>query len=180
VASRTVNTELSVVGAKEALRELNKIDRKARLQVTKDYATIVDTVITQARALTPSEPPLSGMAYTWKPQGRRRVFPYNGARADQRIVPFVSGKKPRQFGAYTSNLATFGIRWTEPSSSVIEMAGRGPVPTAKGRQMVQELNRRYGTPGRFLWKAYEAHKNEVERQVELLIKDVMRQVQRKI
>lgn len=180
MASGTVNTELSIVGAKEALRELNKMDRVARRQVTKDYAMIVETVITEARALTPSEPPLSGMKYTWKPQGRRRVFPYNGARADQRIVPFVSGKKPRKFGAYTSNLTTFGIRWTEPSSSVIEMSGKGKVPTARGQQMVRALNQRYGTPGRFLWKAYESHKEDVERRVGLLMKDVMRQIQRKI
>lgn len=180
MASRTVNTELSIVGAKEALRELNKIDKVARRQVTKDYAGIVETVITEARALTPNHPPLSGMRHRWNPGNRGDVFPWNDAKSDRSMKAFVSGKKPRQYGAYTSDLAVFGIRWSSPSALVSEMSGRGPVPTVKGRQMVDSLTRRYGTPGRFLWKAYEKHKDEVERRVELLIREVMSKVQRGI
>lgn len=177
MASRTVNTELTVLGAKEALRELNKIDKVARRQVTKDYAGIVDTVISEARALTPTSPPLSGMKQRWNPGNRADIFPYNDAQNDRGIKAFVSGKKPRQYGAYTSDLAVFGIRWTSAAALVTEMSGRGPVPTEKGKQMVAALNARYGTPGRFLWKAYLAHKDEVERRVEILIKEVMRTVQ---
>lgn len=180
MASRTVNTELSVVGAKEALRELNKIDKVARRQVTKDYAGIVETVITEARSLTPAQPPLSGMRHRWNPGNRGDVFPYNDAKSDRSIKPFVSGKRPRQYGAYTSDLAVFGIRWGNEAALVNEMSGRGPVPTAKGREMVAALNRRYGLPGRFLWKAYLAHKDEVERRVDLLIREVMRRVQKGI
>lgn len=178
MASRTVNTELSVVGAKEALRELNKIDKVARRQVTKDYAGIVETVITEARSLTPAQPPLSGMRHRWNPGNRGDVFPYNDAKSDRSIKPFVSGKRPRQYGAYTSDLAVFGIRWGNEAALVSEMSGRGPVPTVKGKQMVAALNRRYGDPGRFLWKAYLAHKDEVERRVDLLIREVMRRVQK--
>lgn len=180
MASRTVNTELSIVGAKEALRELNKIDKVARRQVTKDYAGIVETVITEARALTPTQPPLSGMAHRWNPGNRGDVFPWNDAKSDRSMKAFVSGKKPRQYGAYTSDLAVFGIRWSSASALVSEMSGRGPVPTVKGRQMVDSLNRKYGSPGRFLWKAYLKHKEEVERRVDLLIRDVMRRVQKDI
>jgi len=180
VASRTVNTDLSIVGAKEALRELNKIDKVARRQVTKDYAGIVETVITEARGLTPDSPPLSGMAHRWNPGNRGDVFPWNDAKSDRSMKAFVSGKKPRQYGAYTSDLAVFGIRWSSSSALVNEMSGRGPVPTVKGRQMVASLNRRYGDPGRFLWKAYLKHKDEVERRVELLMREVMRKVQKGI
>ena len=180
MASRTVNTELSVVGAKEALRELNKIDKVARRQVTKDYAGIVETVITTAKQLTPDQPPLSGMKHRWNPGNRGDVFPWDDAKSDRTMKAFVSGKRPRQYGAYTSDLAVFGIRWTSSSALVSEMSGRGPVPTLKGQQMVQSLTRRYGDPGRFLWKAYLAHKDEVERRVEILIREVMRRVQKGI
>ena len=180
MASRTVDTQLSIVGAKEALRELNKMDKVARRQVTKDYAGIVETVITEAKALTPNQPPLSGMAHRWNPGNRADVFPWNDAKSDRSMKAFVSGKKPRQYGAYTSDLAVFGIRWSSPSALVSEMSGRGPVPTIKGREMVAQLNRRYGSPGRFLWKAYLKHKDEVERRVELLMREVMRKVQRGI
>ena len=180
MASRTVNTELSVVGAKEALRQLNKIDKVARRQVTKDYAGIVETVIIEARQLTPSQPPLSGMKHRWNPGNRGDVFPYNDAKSDRSMKAFVSGKKPRQYGAYTSDLAVFGIRWSSASALVNEMSGRGPVPTAKGREMVAQLNRKYGDPGRFLWRAYLKHKDEVERRVDILIREVMRKVQKDI
>ena len=180
MASRTVNTKLTVLGAKEALRELNKIDKVARRQVTKDYAGIVETVIVQARQLTPSQPPLSGMKHRWNPGNRGDVFPYDDAKSDRSIKPFVSGKRPRQYGAYTSDLAVFGIRWGSEAALVSEMSGRGPVPTEKGKQMVAALNRRYGDPGRFLWKAYLQHKDEVERRVDLLIREVMRRVQKGI
>jgi len=180
VASRTVNTDISVVGAKEALRELNKIDKVARRQVTKDYAGIVETVITEARQLTPTQPPLSGMAHRWNPGNRGDVFPWNDGKSDRTMKAFVSGKKPRQYGAYTSDLAVFGIRWNSSAALVNEMSGRGPVPTVKGRQMVDSLNRKYGSPGRFLWKAYLKHKEEVERRVDILIREVMRKVQKGI
>jgi hypothetical protein len=182
--TRYVNSpSLEVVGVKEALRQLNKIDKVARRQLTKDYAEIVKPVITEARALTPQQAPLSGMAYEWKGRGAKQtkpIFPYNAGKSDRAIRPFVSGKKPRQFGGFVSNLAIFGVRWNSSDAIVVEMSGRGPVPTAKGRQMVQDLSQRYGQPGRFLWRAYLKHEKDVIRNVEVLIQDLMRKVQKDI
>jgi hypothetical protein len=177
------SSSLEVVGVKEALRTLNKMDKVARRQLTKDYAQIVSPVVKEARGLTPAKAPLSGMAYTWKGRGAKQtkpIFPYNAGATDRGIKPFVSGKKPRQFGGFVSNLATFGVRWNSSDAIVIEMSGKGPVPTAKGKQMVRDLSQRFGEPGRFLWKAYLKHEAEVIRNVEVLIKDLMRRVQRDI
>lgn len=182
--TRYVNSaQLEVVGVKEALRKLNQIDKVARRQLTKDYAQIVSPIIAEARALTPQQAPLSGMAYTWKGRGAKQtrpIFPYNAGKTDRAIKPFVSGKKPRQFGNFVSNLATFGVRWNSSDAIVIEMSGKGPVPTAKGKQMVHDLSQRYGQPGRFLWKAYLRHEAQVIREVTVLINDLMRRVQRDI
>jgi hypothetical protein len=168
---------LEPVGLKEALRELNKIDKKARLQVTKDYKEIVAPVIRDAQAMTPNSPPLSGMKYSWKPGGRAGVFPWQDNQSDKAMKAFVSGKKPRTYGQFTSGLATFGIRWNHPDALVVEMSGKGSAPTPRGQQMVRELNARFGPPGRFLWKAYVRNEQQVLNKVEQLIKDVMRQVQ---
>jgi hypothetical protein len=182
--TRYVNSSsLEVVGVKEALRELNKIDKKARLQLTKDYKEIVAPVIQEARALTPSTAPLSGMAHQWNGRGAKQskpIFPYNAGKSDRAIRPFVSGKKPRQFGGYVSNLATFGVRWNSSDAIVIEMSGRGRVPTVKGQQMVRNLSLRYGEPGRFLWKAYLKHEDKVVRNVSKLIDELMRKVQKDV
>jgi hypothetical protein len=182
--ARYVNTaSLEIVGVKEALRKLNSIDKVARRQLTKDYAQIVSPIIQEARALTPVTAPLSGMAYQWKGRGAKQtkpIFPYNAGKTDRGIKPFVSGKKPRTFGGYVSNLATFGVRWNSSDAIVIEMSGRGKVPTAKGKQMVRDLSQRYGEPGRFLWRAYLKHEDEVVKEVQKLIHDLMRKVQRDI
>lgn len=182
--TRYVNSpSLEIVGVKEALRELNKIDKVARRQLTKDYAQIVSPIITEARAMTPQQAPLSGMAYMWKGRGAKQtkpIFPYNAGKTDRGIRPFVSGKKPRQFGGFVSNLATFGVRWNSSDAIVIEMSGKGPVPTDKGKQMVDALSRRYGQPGRFLWKAYLKHEDDVKRNVQVLIIDLMKKVQKDI
>lgn len=181
MAKYDLTTSIDMVGAKEALRELNKIDKVARRQVTRDYKQIVSVVINEARTLTPDDPPLSGMAYSWRTRSKKvAVFPWHGSTVDRNIKPFVSGKKPRQYGAYVSDLAVFGINWKGADTSVVEMSGRGNVPTARGRDMVANLNKRYGTPGRFLWRAYERHSDTVQREVANLIKDVMRRVQKGI
>jgi len=172
-----VAVQIDMVGAKEALRALNRIDKTARRQVTKDFAQIVSPVVNEARAKTPASPPLSGMAHGWNGRSGKPIFPWNAARTDRAIKPFVSAKKPRQFGQFVSDLATFGIKWTSADASVLEMSGRGPVPTMKGQQMVRELTARYGAPGRFIWNAYQHHANAVLANVERLIRDVMRRVE---
>lgn len=178
MSAYTVETTLTVVGVKEALRELNKIDKVARRQLTKDYREIVKPALTAAKQLSPMDAPLSGMGYRWNPGYRGDVFPWDGRKEDRGMKPFVSGKKPRTWNGFTSHLATFGIRWSTPGSTVVEMSGRGKVPTTKGQQMVQALTHRYGLPGRFLWRAYTQHQAEVEANVEQLVRDLMRRVQK--
>lgn len=180
MSAQTVNTSVEIVGVKEALRELNKIDKVARRQLTKDYKEIVSPVLEAAKSLTPQDAPLSGMGYRWNPGFRGDVFPWNGAKEDRGMKPFVSGKKPRQFSGFTSHLATFGIRWSTPGATVVEMSGKGNVPTSKGKIMVQALSNRYGQPGRFLWRAYTEHAEQVQRNVERLVKDLMRTVNERL
>lgn len=175
-----IETKLEMVGVKEALRALNSIDKKARRQVTKDYAQIVSSVVQEAKQTTPQAPPLSGMRYSWKARRVSPIFPWDNAKSDRAIKPFVSGKKPRKYGAFVSDIAAFGIKWTSPDALTLEFAGRGSVPTAKGREMVQALTRRYGTPGRVLWKAYMNHSDEVLRETEKLVKRVIAQVNKEL
>lgn len=175
-----IETKVEMVGVKEALKALNNIDKTARRQVTKDYAQIVSVVVQEARRTTPTEPPLSGMQYAWNARRVSPIFPWNNAKSDRAIKPFVSGKRPRKYGAYVSDLVAFGIKWTSPDALTLEFAGKGNVPTARGKQMVAALNAKYGTPGRVLWKAYERHADEVLRETTKLVKRVMEQVQKEM
>lgn len=176
----TVRLNTQIIGIKEAVRELGKIDKQARRQLTKDYREIVAPAVNTAKTLTPTEPPLSGMRYNWKPNGIRSIFPYENNAVDRTMKPYISTKKPRQFRGFTSYLATFGVRWSSPAAQVIEMSGKGNVPTKSGQQMVRALSQRYGLPGRFLWNAYTAHARNIEINMQKLIDDVARQVNRKL
>lgn len=180
MSAYTQNTSIEVVGIKDALRTLNRVDKVARRQITKDYKELVAPMINTARTLTPNEPPLSGMGHAWKPQGRKEVFPWDDATSDKAMKPFVSGKKPREFRGFTSHLTTFGVRWSAPGATVVELSGEGNVPTVKGRQMVESLTARYGQPGRFFWRAFTQHEQEVQDGVAKLMKEVMRMLNERL
>ena len=57
---------IKVVGLKDALKELNTIDKKLRRQVTRDFKEIMQPVLQDAYNRLPAEAPLSGMARSWK------------------------------------------------------------------------------------------------------------------
>lgn len=171
---------IEVIGVKDALRELGKIDKEARRQLTRDYKEIVAPAVNTAKNLTPTSPPLSGMQYNWKSKSGAQLMPWSDQQSDKAIKPFISGKKPKTFSGYTSHLATFGVRWSAANATIVEMSGRGSVPTEKGQQMVQALSARFGQPGRFLWRAFIQHEREVQQGVQNLVKDLMRQVNEKV
>lgn len=176
----SATASIEVIGVKDALRELGKIDKEARKQLTRDYKEIVAPAVNTAKSMTPSSPPLSGMKYNWRGKSGQQLMPWSDQQSDKAIKPFISGKKPKAFSGFTSNLATFGIRWTSPNATIVEMSGRGSVPTEKGAQMVRSLSARYGQPGRFLWKAFLQHQSDVEQGMENLVKDLMRQVNERL
>ncbi len=173
-----VSTSIEVVGVKDALAALNKIDKKARRALTQDFKQIIAPVTYDIQARIPRKPPLSGMAYKWTTSTGFQMFPFNGQ--PNKVVAGVSGKKVREFRGRSTNLATFFVRYSGPSALLIDMSGKGKVPTKKGNQMVQSLNARYGTSSRFVWPAWERNKDQVEGRVQKLIDELMKRVQKEL
>jgi hypothetical protein len=56
----TVNTTITSVGVKDALRVINSIDKKARRAITTEYKEIVQPLLDDGRRLVPGKAPLSG------------------------------------------------------------------------------------------------------------------------
>ena len=54
--------QIEVTGVKDALRELNSIDKQARRDVTRRFKDIMRPSVQAAQNLTPVEPPMSGWA----------------------------------------------------------------------------------------------------------------------
>ena len=162
---------IEVVGLKEALKELNTIDKKLRRQVTRDFKRIMDPVIQESYSRLPAEAPLRGMKYSWTGQSGKELMHWQPMMVRKNLKAFTSGKKVRDTGfGFKQNLAVFGVRWAGPQGTIFDMAAKG--------NLGRELTRKYGDPSRIVWRVYEMKRYEVEGEVKLLIERVMRQVGR--
>lgn len=161
---------IEVVGLKDALKELNTLDKKLRRQVTKDFKEIMAPVIADAQSHLPQGPPLSQMKYSWQPKSAE-LLNWDADKVQRNMKAFTSGKKVRDTGlGFKQNVGVFGVRWNGPQATIMEMARRG--------RLGQNLTSRYGAPSRIFWKAYERNANNVEDRVRQLVGDVMRMVGR--
>ena len=162
---------MEFTGLKDALRELNTMDKALRRQITKDFKTIVQPVIARAQSQLPSGAPLSGMAYAWKGQSGADIMTWQDARMKRNIKAFTSGKKVRETpSGNKQNLGIFGIKWAGPQAAIFDM-----LSTSK---LGSNLTARYGQPSRIIYRSYDIMKNDVERQVKELVDKVMRLVQK--
>jgi len=162
----TVDVGMEFSGLKDALAELNKIDKSLRRQITKDFKAIVQPVVGRAESMLPGGAPLSGMARSWKGKSGADIMSWNDARVRKNIKAFTSGKKVREApGGFKQNLGTFGIKWMGPQATLFDMGIKGTL----GANLVAK----YGPPSRVIYKAYEAASADVERQVAELVNRVM-------
>lgn len=172
-----MNSRIEAVGLKDALRELNNLDKRARRQITKDFKEILQPVVDYGRTLIPNEIDVpSGMTRKWQPK-RYPIFPYR-----QNVLKFdsrVSGKRPKQYGDYTKNLAVLSVYLKGAGDVVVDLAGVGGVISPKGQTMVTALNDKLGrTPSRITWRAYDARDNDVNQGLQRVINKVSDEINR--
>ena len=198
-----VEANITTAGIKDALRVLNDIDKRARRQITQDYKVIVQPLVEDAQRLVPKEAPLSGMDRNWAPAGRGAVLPFGagGGRAPRvprnwqqtaqgrrqmgkwlqwqaGIKGYVSGKRPVSVGGYTRNLAAFGVKWQGPAAVLFDTSGQSSTP--QGAIMVAQLTRRFGSPSRVMWRAYQSSSMDIQDELNQLIREIMRRASQEI
>ncbi len=174
----SVDATIEVAGIKDALRVLNKIEPGARRELTRNYKKVMEGVRQDVKDSIPFGPPLSGMAYNWTTKSGTQIFPWADNNNNVRVG--VSGKKVREFSGFLTNLATFYLRYDGPSAVVVDMAGKGKVPTKQGAIMVANLSRKFRSPSRFLWPAWERNKPQVIDEIKTLVDDLMRRTSREL
>ena len=159
---------IEVEGLKEALKELNTIDKKLRRQITRDFKKIVQPVLGKAESMLPNNAPLSGMSRSWIGKSGADIMSWNDERVRRNIKAFTSGKKVRDApGGFRQNLGVFGIKWLGPQATALDMLAKGV--------MADNLTDRFGPPSRIIYKAYESASDEVQQQVKDLVNKVMEQ-----
>lgn len=172
-----VYAEVKIVGIKEAVKELNNIDKSARRELTREYKRIVEPVISEAKQRIPLGAPISGWNRSWTTKSGRQMLPWDGAVADDYIKAKVSGKRPREYNGMMSNLAVFSIAWAGAINTIYDLAGRtSRGATRAGANMIRGIEARKGKASRVLWPAYMANQEEVARRMQDLIDDLLRRV----
>jgi hypothetical protein len=133
----TATASVEVVGAKEAIKALGKIDKDLRKQFNADAKQIAQPLVSLAGSRYP-ETPLSGMDRNWK-QGNKKIFPYTKAKAQK-------GLKVK-FSTRRNDANVIYVTQSDPGAVVVEVAGRGA-------NSVLSENLRART-ARILWPAAE-------------------------
>ena len=110
----TATAKTEVVGVRDALRSLNKIEPGLRKEFTRQAADIAKPAIVEAQN---NYPPtiLSGMARKWTNRGRQ-VFPWSQAKARRGVKLKIDARRDA--------VAVINIQQTDPGTAIFETAGR--------------------------------------------------------
>lgn len=165
----TVKTGVEVVGVKEAIKGLRKIDPELRKQFNRDVKAIAAPVIDAARANYP-QMPLSGMSRTWTQRGRS-LFPWSQSAVRRGVtVKIDTGKRA---------VAAIKIRQTDPAASIYELAGKR-ASNPKGTAFINNLEARFGRAQRVLWPAYERNAERLTDEMRKTVLAASAQVQKEL
>lgn len=166
-----VGGSMEIVGIKEALKELNKVDKSLRREITKDYKSIVQNLIDDIKARIPLNYPLRNWKYAWKPKNTD-LLPWG--TGGQNIYARINTKAPKRF-SYSDemvNLTTFVVKWDDPSAALFEFAKNGV--------MGQNLTTKFGAPSRLAWPAFDANKTDILEKMQALVDRVTKGTQEAI
>jgi hypothetical protein len=109
-----VSTTIEIVGVKDTINALRKIDPQLQKDFKADATAIAQPAINAGKAVY-KELPLSGMKYKWT-QRDRKLFPYTTAKA-------VNGVRMR-FDTRRNAVGVILIEQKDPAAAIFETAGR--------------------------------------------------------
>jgi hypothetical protein len=168
----SVTVDVTVLGIKDALKQINSIDPKLRRAITKEYKSIVAPIVKSAQDAYPELPPMSGWSRAYKSLGA-----WDAGKVKKGVQAKVNTRKARNRnlakGADYETIGTFIVYQKTGWGSIFDMAGR-----KTSSPMVEVLNSRYGNASRSMWPAYEQNKEQVDREMAGLVKQVIDEVDR--
>jgi hypothetical protein len=160
----TSRANVEIVGAKEAIKGLRKIDPELRKEFNRDAKEITEPIVTAARNAYRSEY-LSGMARKWTQRGNLK-FPYD-IKAAQRGVRFKADTSRKA-------VSVLKIQQVNPAAVILDIAGKGSANALGGA-----LDR-FGRPSRVMWPAAEDKLPQVTDRMEKAVLAASRRVQKEL
>jgi hypothetical protein len=162
-----VSAKVEIVGAKDAIRSLNKIEPGLRKEFSAEATRIAQPAIVEAQGTYQRiGMPLSGMSRNWT-AGNRKIFPYDVAKAVRGVKVKLQGDR-----RVTSVIL---IEQRDVATAVWETAGRAN-PNRLGDQLGQL------SPGRsrVLGPALFRRRAEVQGVMEQAMLNVVRRVEKEL
>jgi hypothetical protein len=158
---------MQIVGAKEAVRSLNKLEPGLRKQFAADATRIAQPAISEAqRRYSSVGVPLSGMTRNWASNGRK-IFPYNVSKASRGVKIKLQGDR-----RVTSVIL---IEQRDAATAVWESAGR-KTENALGNA----LGFIKPNTSRVLGPSVFSRRNEISGEMEKAILEVTRRVEKEL
>jgi len=146
-----IEARIEVFGLGQALKDLNKIDKVLRRDITKDYKRVTAGLVSDIQSAIPLNYPLSGWQRQWNLRGQYEVFPWP---TDHSVKAYINTKAPKEVFGGKVNLSTFAVKWLGAAAAFFDFS--------KSNQMGAALIAKYGDPSRVVWKQYEANKSDLE------------------
>lgn len=161
-----------VLGARETIVALNKLDRELRKEFNKQARALAKPIIDNAkRGYT--QVPLSGMSRNWSQNGRPK-FPFTVPAARKGVKFKIDTSKRLKTGP-ARPVGIISVRQDNPAAVIFDMAGK-----ASTNALSQQLTARWGGPSRVMWPAAEQELPNVQRGVRDLVNDAERTIQRQV
>jgi hypothetical protein len=162
-----VSPSIQIVGAKQAVRSLNKLEPGLRKQFAADATRIAQPAISEAqRRYSSIGVPLSGMTRNWASNGRK-IFPYNVSKASRGVKIKLQGDR-----RVTSVIL---IEQRDAATAVWESAGR-KTTNALG----DALGFIKPNTSRVLGPSVFSRRNEISGEMEKAILEVTRRVEKEL
>ena len=159
-----------VVGLKETLRDLNKLDKELSKEIRKDIRKTVQPLADAINAARPDGAPLSGMEHNGRTAWKNK----------RPVAVKLDTRKPKRYVDHPGRTVTNVVRVTtkDAPTAIVDMAGRAGgsqsrAPQARQRpNFASALTSRLGPPSRFMWPQAENMVGDIQRQMEPIIKRV--------
>ena len=159
-----------VVGLKETLRDLNKLDKELSKEIRKDIRKVVQPLADAITASVPAGAPLSGMAHSGRTGWQNR----------KKVAVKLDTRKPRRYVGRPGRTITNVVRVTtkDAPTAIADMAGKAGGSQSRARPGRQRpnfsraLTARLGPPSRFMWRTAEDKLDDVEKDMMPIIRRV--------
>ena len=159
----TVNTTVSVVGVKETINALKKIDPQLQKDFRAQANEIAQPAINAAKDVY-TQVPLSGMQYKWNSRGRQ-LFPFSVAKAKSGVKLRIDTRR--------NAVGVILIEQKDPATAIFETAGR-----LNANRLGDQLG--FVGPGRtrLIGPAVYSARRGIEREMKSVIAEASRTVQK--